>query len=115
LIPQHFEIASNRPQKRSAFGNCTKIGGLWPDKYLSRLPNPRPPAPEPHAAPFTKEELIDGIADCVAALLAQRDEKIAERGAKLDAVLQILGTGKSGDIIDLPENFWRRNAARGQQ
>ena len=33
------EIASNRPQKRSAFGNCTKIGGLWPDKYLSRLPN----------------------------------------------------------------------------
>jgi len=33
------EIASNRPRKRSAFGNCTKIGGLWPDKYLSRLPN----------------------------------------------------------------------------
>src|SRR5262249_19575577 len=23
------EIASNRPRKRSAFGNCTKIGGLW--------------------------------------------------------------------------------------
>ena len=71
----------------------------------------RPPAPEPDAAPFTKEELIDGIADCVAALLAQRDEKIAELGAKLDAVLQILGTGKSGDIIDLPKNFWRRDAA----
>jgi len=71
----------------------------------------RPPPPEPHAAPFTKEELIDGIADCVAALLAQRDEKIAELGAKLDAVLQILGTGKSGDIIDLPKNFWRRDAA----
>src|SRR5262249_31628917 len=68
----------------------------------------RPPAPEPDAAPFTKEELIDGIADCVAALLAQRDEKIAELGGKLDAVLQILGTGKSGDlIIDLPKNFWR--------
>jgi hypothetical protein len=71
----------------------------------------RPLAPEPHAAPFTKEELIDGIADCVAALLAQRDEKIAKLGAKLDAVLQILGTGKSGDIIDLPKNFWRRDAA----
>ena len=72
----------------------------------------RPPAPEPDAAPFTKEELIDGIADCVAALLAQRDEKIAELGAKLDAVLQILGAGKSGDIIiDLPKNFWRRDAA----
>jgi hypothetical protein len=71
----------------------------------------RPPAPEPDAAPFTKEELIDGIADCVAALLAQRDEKIAELGGKLDAVLQILGTGKSGDIIDLPKNFWRRDAA----
>ena len=70
----------------------------------------RPPAPEPDAAPFTKEELIDGIADCVAASLAQRDEKIAELGAKLDAVLQILGTGKSGDIIDLPKNFWRRDA-----
>jgi hypothetical protein len=64
------------------------------------------------AAPFTKEELIDGIADCVAALLAQRDEKIAELGGKLDAVLQILGTGKSDDIIiDLPKNFWRRDAA----
>ena len=24
----------------------------------------RPPAPEPDAAPFTKEELIDRIADC---------------------------------------------------
>ena len=72
----------------------------------------RPPAPEPDAAPFTKKELIDGIADCVAALLAQRDEKIAELGGKLDAVLQILGTGKSGDIIiDLPKNFWRRDAA----
>jgi hypothetical protein len=72
----------------------------------------RPPAPEPDAAPFTKEELIGGIADCVAALLAQRDEKIAELGGKLDAVLQILGTGKSGDIIiDLPKNFWRRDAA----
>ena len=72
----------------------------------------RPPAREPDAAPFTKEELIDGIADCVAALLAQRDEKIAELGGKLDAVLQILGTGKSGDIIiDLPKNFWRRDAA----
>jgi hypothetical protein len=71
----------------------------------------RPPAPEPDAAPFTKEELIDRIADCVAALLAQRDEKIAELGGKLDAVLQILGTGKSGDIIDLPKNFWRRDAA----
>ena len=71
----------------------------------------RPPAPEPDAAPFTKDELIDGIADCVAALLAQRDEKIAELGGKLDAVLQILGTGKSGDIIDLPKNFWRRDAA----
>jgi hypothetical protein len=71
----------------------------------------RPPAPEPDAAPFTKEELIDGIADCVATLLAQRDEKIAELGGKLDAVLQILGTGKSGDIIDLPKNFWRRDAA----
>jgi hypothetical protein len=72
----------------------------------------RPPAPEPDAPPFTKEELIDGIADCVAALLAQRDEKIAELGGKLDAVLQILGTGKSGDIIiDLPKNFWRRDAA----
>src|SRR6516162_9579978 len=71
----------------------------------------RPPAPEPDA-PFTKEELIGGIADCVAALLAQRDEKIAELGGKLDAVLQILGTGKSGDlIIDLPKNFWRRDAA----
>src|SRR5262249_55939536 len=33
------EIASNRPRKRSAFGNCTKIGGMWPDKYLNRLPN----------------------------------------------------------------------------
>src|SRR5262249_15259086 len=41
------EIASNRPQKRSAFGNCTKIGGLWPDKYLSRLPNPPPNCPSP--------------------------------------------------------------------
>jgi hypothetical protein len=71
----------------------------------------RPPAPEPDAAPFTKEELIDGITDCVAALLAQRDEKIAELGGKLDAVMQILGTGKSGDIIDLPKNFWRRDAA----
>ena len=71
----------------------------------------RPPAPEPDAAPFTKEELIDRIADCVAAVLAQRDEKIAELGAKLDAVLQILGTGKSGDIIDLPKNFWRHDAA----
>ena len=71
----------------------------------------RPPAPEPDAAPFTKEELIDRIADCVAALLAQRDEKIAELGGKLDAVLQILGTGKSGDIIDLPKNFWRHDAA----
>ena len=71
----------------------------------------RPPAPEPDAAPISKEELIDGIADCVAASLAQRDEKIAELGAKLDAVLQILGTGKSGDlIIDLPKNFWRRDA-----
>ena len=70
----------------------------------------RPPAPEPDAVPFTK--LIDGIADCVAALLAQRDEKIAELGGKLDAVLQILGTGKSDDIIiDLPKNFWRRDAA----
>ena len=50
--------------------------------------------------------------DRVAALLAQRDEKIAELGAKLDAVLQILGAGKSGDIIiDLPKNFWRRDAA----
>src|SRR5215510_3236039 len=73
--------------------------------------NARPPAPEPDAAPFTKEELIGGIADCVAALLAQRDEKIAELGGKLDAVLQILGAGKSGDIIDLPKNFWRRDAA----
>src|SRR5262245_15891138 len=72
----------------------------------------RPPGPEPDAAPFTKkEELIDGIADCVAALLAQRDEKIAELGGKLDAVLLILGAGKSGDIIDLPKNFWRRDAA----
>src|SRR6516225_10601948 len=71
----------------------------------------RPPAPEPDAAPFTKEELIDRIADWVAALLAQRDEKIAELGGKLDAVLQILGTGKSGDIIDLPKNFWRHDAA----
>jgi hypothetical protein len=71
----------------------------------------RPPAREPDAAPFTKEELIDGIADCVAALLAQRDEKIAELGGKLDVVLQILGTGKSDDIIDLPKNFWRRDAA----
>ena len=72
----------------------------------------RPPAPKPDAAPFTKEELIDGIADCIAALLAQRDEKIAELGGKLDAVLQILGTGKSDDIIiDLPKNFWRRDAA----
>src|SRR5262245_17777657 len=71
----------------------------------------RPLAPEPDASHFTKEELIDGIADCVAALLAQRDEKIAELGGKLDAVLQILGSGKSGDIIDLPKNFWRRDAA----
>jgi hypothetical protein len=79
----------------------------------SRTPakDARPPAAEPDAAPFTKEELIDGIADGVAALLAQRDKKIAELSAKLDAVLQILGTGKSGDIIDLPKNFWRRDAA----
>jgi hypothetical protein len=83
--------------------------GLLPP---SQRKDARPPAPEPDAAPFTKEELIDGIADCVAALLAQRDEKIAELGGKLDAVLQILGTGKSGDIIiDLPKNFWRRDAA----
>src|SRR5262249_26396131 len=29
----NFREMANRPQKRSAFGNCTKIGGLWPDKY----------------------------------------------------------------------------------
>jgi len=86
---------------------------LLPPKLEAPKPeeDARPPAPEPDAAPFTKEELIDGIACCVAALLAQRDERIAELGAKLDAVLQILGTGKSGDIIDLPKNFWRRDAA----
>jgi len=66
----------------------------------------RRPAPEPDAAPFTKEELID----CVAALLAQRDEKIAALGGEMGVVLHILGTGKSGDIIDLPKNFWRRDA-----
>src|SRR5262249_56001405 len=43
----------------------------------------RPPAPEPNAAPFTKEELIDRIADPVAALLAQRHGKIAGLRGKL--------------------------------
>src|SRR5262249_61654516 len=32
-----------------------------------------PPAPQPDAAPFTKDELIDGIAHSVHAVLAPRD------------------------------------------
>jgi hypothetical protein len=44
-------------------------------------------------------------------LLAQRDEKIAEPGGKLDAVLQLLGSRKGGEmILDLPKNFWNRDA-----
>jgi hypothetical protein len=46
-------------------------------------------------------------------LLAQRDEKIAGLGGKLDALLQLLGSGKGGEmILDLPKNFWNRDAAR---
>jgi len=83
------------------------------DSNVPASSHAKPRAPEPNAAPFTKEELIDRIADRVAALLAQRDEKIAGLGGKLDALLQLLGSGKGGEmILDLPKNFWNRDAAR---
>jgi hypothetical protein len=59
----------------------------------------------------TKEEVLQ-------AALAERDQKIAELNGRVDVLMKLLAghlfeepPTKTGEVVDLPANFWKRDAA----
>jgi len=102
----------------------TDNGGLLYKDYDGNAPAP---APQPDAAPFDEAQ-SDVLARVIAMVqdseeaerekaLAERDARITRLDGKVEALLALLGKSvslldlKSAGVVDLPKNFWKRDAA----